>query len=77
MGFPQCHHYPLDDPHNVLGLCGRRFATLPFGLGARGSLGWAHSIARPWVPTRNAYGISVTVFEFLAGSKSDLTSDAL
>ena len=50
----QGHHHNGDQagrrpPHDhmMCSICGRRFATAPFGV--RGSRGWAHSITRPWV----------------------------
>ena len=59
-------------------ICGRRFATPPFGV--RRSLGWAHSIARPWVPicpllTHMVY--LLPFLSYLAGPKgvSARTSD--
>ena len=46
---PQWWSRPLDDPTWCAQSADRQFAIPPFGI--RGSQGWAHSIARPWVPT--------------------------
>ena len=52
-------------------ICGRRFANPSFGV--RGSRGWAHSIARPRVPTSSPLTHMVyhsPFLSYLAGSKS-------
>ena len=52
-------------------ICGRRFTT-PSVWGTWG-LGWVHSVARPCIPPSrpiDTYGLSLTVFSYLAASKS-------
>ena len=58
-------------PHMMCSICGRWFATPPFGV--RGSWGWAHSIARPQVPTSSplTHIVYLLLFSsYLAGSKN-------
>ena len=46
----------------ICSICGRRFAKPQFGV--RWCRGWAHSVARPWVPISSplTYSLSRTVF---------------
>ena len=61
---------PLDDPHDVLILWSLICSLSVWVLGSRG---WAHSIARPWVPTSSPLTHRVhhlPFWSYLASSKS-------
>ena len=63
----QGHHHNGEQaarrPDMMCSICGRRFATPPFDV--RGSRGWAHSMARPWVPISSLLTHMVYLLPFL------------